>query len=109
MERKRHLVNWMVRGFLLFYLFTFLPFNLSAQQRFFNLTADEVRIDSVLPVFAHSFPLSDNYADSTYTVNIVYPEFITMGDADIRKFKKISNQELPAIPNISPIYRCNWW
>ena len=100
MERKRHLVSWMVRGFLLFYLFAFLPFNLSAQQRFFNLTADEVRIDSVLPVFAHSFPLSDNYADSTYTVNIVYPEFITMSDADIRKFKKISNQELPAIPNI---------
>ncbi len=48
MERKRHLVSWMVRGFLLFYLFAFLPFNLSAQQRFFNLTADEVRIDSVV-------------------------------------------------------------
>ena len=74
-------------------------------QRFFNLTADEVRIDTLLPVFNYAYPLGPNYADSTYTVNIVYPEFITMSDADIRKFKKISNQELPAIP----ISRRNWW
>ena len=77
-----------------------LAFAANAQQRFFNLTADEVRIDSVLPVFAHSFPLCGNYADSTYAVDIVYPEFITMSDADIRKYKKISNRELPTIPDI---------
>ena len=100
MEKNVHLINRLVRGGLLFCLFTFLPSTVIAQQRFFNLTADEVRIDSVLPVFAHSFPLNENYADSTYTVNIVYPEFIPMGDADIRKYQKITNAELPAMHDV---------
>ena len=100
MERKRHLVNWMVRGFLLFYLFTFLPFNLSAQQRFFNLTADEVRIDSVLPVFTCSLPLHDNFADSTYTVDIVYPEFIDMSATDISRCRQLCKQPLTELPRV---------
>ena len=29
-------------------------------QTFFNLTADEVRIDSVIPSFRHTIPLPDN-------------------------------------------------
>ena len=100
MGRKIHLVNLLVRGILPFCLFAFLPFKLSAQQRFFNLTAEEVRIDSVLPVFAYSFPLSGNYTDSTYTASIVYPEFIPMSDADIRKYQKITDSDLPAIPDV---------
>ena len=79
---------------------TMLAFTMNAQQRFFNLTAEEVRIDSVLPVFAHSFPLGDNYADSTYKVSIVYPEFIPMSDADIKKYQKITNAELPELPEV---------
>ena len=79
---------------------TMLAFTMNAQQRFFNLTAEEVRIDSVLPVFAHSFPLGDNYADSTYKVSIVYPEFIPMSDADIKKYEKITNAELPELPEV---------
>lgn len=77
-----------------------LAFVANAQQRFFNLTADEVRIDSVLPVFSHSFPLSGNYADSTYTAIILYPEYIQMGDADIRRYQQITDRELPAMPNV---------
>ena len=100
MERKRHLVDWMVRGFILFYLFTFLPINLSAQQRFFNLTADEVRIDSVLPVFTCSLPLHDNYADSTYTVDIVYPEFIDMSATDISRCRQLCKQPLTELPKV---------
>ena len=79
---------------------TMLAFTMNAQQRFFNLTAEEVRIDSVLPVFAHSFPLGDNYADSTYKVSIVYPEFIPMSDADLKKYQKITNAELPELPEV---------
>ena len=47
-------------------------------QNFFNLTADEVSVDTLLPRFSYSFPLPDNYADSVYTVEIVYPDFIDM-------------------------------
>ena len=100
MERKRHQVDWLVRGFLLFYLLTFLPFNLNAQQRFFNLTADDVRIDSVLPVFTCSLPLHDNFADSTYTVDIAYPEFIDMSDNDISKCRKLCQQPLSELPRV---------
>ena len=42
----------------------------ASAQRFFNLTADEVRIDSLLPMFTHKLPLGSNYADSTYTISI---------------------------------------
>ena len=62
----------------------------SAQTRFFNLTADEVRIDSVLPYFSYRHWLGANYNDSTYTVQIDYPEFIDMSLSDIEKYKLIS-------------------
>lgn len=69
---------------------------IQAQERFYNLTADELRIDSVLPRVAYSIPLPDNYQDSTYTLNIKYPEYIDMPTADIRKFKEISNNAIPS-------------
>lgn len=57
-------------------------------QKFFNLTADEVRIDSVLPYFTHSMPLGGEWADSVYTVSIEYPEFLEMSDADVARYSK---------------------
>ena len=47
-------------------------------QKFFNLTADEVRLDSVLPFFSCHVPLDGAWQDSVYTVTIEYPEFIGM-------------------------------
>ena len=44
-----------------------------AQKRFYNLTAEELRIDSVLP----------------NTLSIKYPEYINMPESDIRKYKAI--------------------
>ena len=70
-------------------------------QRFYNLTAPEVKVDSVLPVVSYAIPLYDNYADSTYSVSIEYPEFIPMSDADIRQYKKITSEELPRLPKIT--------
>ena len=67
-------------------------------QGFFNLTADEVKIDSLLPVFGHVFPLGPNYADSVYTVSIDYPEFIDMSAADIARYQKITTDSLPSLP-----------
>ena len=60
-----------------------------AQKRFYNLTAEELRIDSVLPNVAYSIPLPHNYQDSTYTLDIRYPEYIDMPESDIRKYKAI--------------------
>ena len=69
-------------------------------QRFFNLTAEEVRIDSVLPVFTHTIPLGSHYADSTYTVSIAYPEFIPMSATDIERCQRIFPETPPAMPTI---------
>jgi len=70
-------------------------------QRFFNLTAPQVKVDSVLPVVSYAIPLYDNYADSTYSVSIEYPEFIPMSDSDIRNYQLITKEELPKLPKVS--------
>lgn len=70
-------------------------------QRFFNLTAPQVKVDSVLPVVSYAIPLYDNYADSTYTVSIEYPEFIPMSDTDIKNYQQITKEELPRLPKVS--------
>ena len=72
----------------------------TAQSRFFNLTAEEVKIDSVLPFFSYALPVGLNYADSVYTVTIEYPEFMDMNDADIARYKNITSDELPELPEV---------
>ena len=52
-------------------------------QRFFNLTSSEVRVDSVLPRFVYSIPLTGAYRDSVYTVSLKYGEYIDMTASDI--------------------------
>ncbi len=69
-------------------------------QEYVNLTAPEVRIDSVLPVVFREFPLGADYADSTYSVSIDYPEFIDMGESDIRRYHAITDEPLPELPVI---------
>ena len=69
-------------------------------QRYINLTAPEVRIDSVLPHVTFSIPLEGRFQDSTYTVSIEYPEFIPMKNADIRNYQRITNEPLPRLPKL---------
>ena len=57
-------------------------------QEFFNLTAQEVKIDSLLPLFTYTRELGTGYADSTYLVEIDYPEFIDMSAADIERYRQ---------------------
>ena len=52
------------------------------QQRFFNLTVEDVTIDSVLPHFHYAIPVGEQYADSVYELEIRYPEFMDMGKTD---------------------------
>lgn len=71
-----------------------------AAQGFFYLTAEQVRIDSLLPHFTYIHELGDNYADSVYDVSIEYPEFIEMTKSDIRRYRQITSDTLPALPQI---------
>lgn len=70
-------------------------------QKFFNLTADEVRTDSIVPSFNHTAALPENYSDSIYSVSIAYPEFIDMPYADVANYKRLCSQLPPAMPELS--------
>lgn len=70
-------------------------------QRFFNLTAEEVRIDSVLPYFTNSRVLEGCFQDSTYEVRIKYPEYIPMSQKDIEKYHSLTNAPIPTEPVVS--------
>ena len=67
-------------------------------QRFFNLTADEVQVDSLLPCFSYQQALGPNYADSIYEVSIAYPEFMDMSQADIERYQAINAEVPPVLP-----------
>ncbi|MBQ8486678.1 MAG: type IX secretion system sortase PorU [Prevotella sp.] len=69
-------------------------------QEFYNLTAQEVKVDSVLPLFTYTQELGAGYADSVYTVSIDYPEFIDMTEGDIARLKQITRCELPPMPHV---------
>jgi len=73
----------------------------AAAQRFFNLTAQEVTIDSLLPVFTYAYPVGAHYADSVYSVNIAYPEFIPMSEEEVKRYHAITNEPLKAMPDVS--------
>ena len=70
-------------------------------QGFFNLTAQEVRIDSVLPTFTYQKSLGSHYADSIYSVSIEYPEFMEMSKADIQRYHQLTDEALPELPEIT--------
>ena len=70
-------------------------------QRFFNLSPEDVKVDSVIPHFTYSFPLSGAFPDSVYSAEIVYPEFIDMPAADVANLQRISSDPLPMLPTVS--------
>jgi len=69
-------------------------------QEFFNLTAEEVRVDSVLPHFGRSKALTGIYRDSVYTARLVYPEFIDMPEEQVKRYKTMVDELPPAMPII---------
>ncbi len=71
-------------------------------QEYFDLTASQVKIDSLLPVFSWHKTLGPHYADSVYAVTIEYPEFIDMQPADVCRYKQISDGlSLPVMPVVN--------
>ena len=87
---------------LLWAIVLFWTFALSVKaQLFFNLTADEVKIDSVLPQFTYSFDLDEHYADSTYHVSLAYPEFLPLSSNDLAQYHKVAATPLSTLPAIT--------
>ncbi len=72
----------------------------ASAQRFFNLTSDEVSVDSMLPQFTYSVPLEGAFADSVYTSTILYPEFVDMTHDDIDRYHRLSADSLPQLPAV---------
>jgi len=70
------------------------------QQRFFNLTVQDVTIDSLLPHFRYAIPVGEQYADSIYELEIRYPEFMDMSKADIERYNALTSIVPPALPEI---------
>ena len=88
-----------VRVLLVLFTFTLSSLPISAQD-FFDLTAQQVKIDTLLPVFTWQKQLKASFADSIYTVQIDYPEFIDMQEDDIRRYHQICSDPLPEMPII---------
>ena len=72
-----------------------------AWQKFYNLTAEQVEIDSLLPLFTCYVPLGDNYNDSTYTVKIKYPEYVDMTAAEIQRYLELKGTAAPEEINVA--------
>ena len=67
-------------------------------QTFYNLTAEQLKIDSLLPTFNKSWDLGEHYSDSVYRVAIEYPEFRNMNKTDIARYRKITKELPPTTP-----------
>ena len=83
---------WKVFGLWLCLMAMAMP---ASAQKFFNLTSQEVKVDSVLPQFVYSFPLRGAYQDSIYTVEVKYPEYVDMPATDIVNYNRLSGAALP--------------
>lgn len=82
---------WKVFGLWLCLMAMAMP---ASAQKFFNLTSQEVKVDSVLPQFVYSFPLQGAYQDSIYTVEVKYPEYVDMPATDIVNYNRLSGAAL---------------
>lgn len=71
------------------------------QQRFFNLTVDDIAIDSMLPRFSYAIPLGKHYEDSIYTLEIRYPEFLDMGRRDSLRYLALTQEQPGRLPKIT--------
>lgn len=70
------------------------------QQRFFNLTVNDVTIGASLPSFRYAIPVGEHYADSTYELSIRYPEFIDMSKEDIARYNALTSEVPSVLPAI---------
>ena len=72
-----------------------------AAQKAYNLTADEVRTGKEPPCFVQSYPLAGNHADSVYTAEILFPEYVELPKAEAEKAWEAFGGKLPQWPEIT--------
>ena len=70
-------------------------------QEYVNLTAQQLRIDSLLPVYTYQKQLGSHYADSLWHVSIEYPLFTDMSREEVRRYQQVCGEPLPAWPEVS--------
>lgn len=71
----------------------------SSAQNFVDLTPSQMRIDTILPRVSHIMALPKGYQDSTYSVQLLYPEYTPLTRRQRRKYRKLSGgQEAPETP-----------
>ena len=70
-------------------------------QEIVNLTAQQVRIDSLLPVYTYQKQLGSHYADSLWHASIEYPLFVDMSSAEVKRYQQVCGEPLPAWPEVS--------
>lgn len=73
-----------------------LPFQAQTPE-FLDVDWDEIRIDSVLPVFSHSIPLEGDCQQYDYRVRVEYPEFEPLPQVDVRRLEAME-AKLPDWP-----------
>ena len=81
------------------FLIALFSFPFCSAQGFINLTADQVKVDSLLPVYTYSHFVGSHYTDSVYTATIEYPEFIPVNAAEAARCQQLGDQ-LPELPDI---------
>ena len=86
----------------LFLIFLTITVTAAYCQRFQDLQAYEVRVDSVVPTVTRSFPLHGNWRDSVYTAQILYPEYIEMPEGDVKRYLEIIKKQRESKTSQSP-------
>ena len=64
--------------------------NTLSAQDFVNIPQSQLRIDSLLPKVSHYIPLPKGYQDSTYSVQLQYPEYVALNRKQRRKYRKLT-------------------
>ena len=70
-------------------------------QHYFNLTAEEVKIDNRMPIFNYSFDLGFDYPGYDYDVEIVYPQFIDILPEDTAKISGLWQEPINELPVVN--------
>ena len=76
--------------------------NVSREGSFVTLVSSDVHIDSTLPRQQIFFPLPKDYADSTFSVRLLYPEYTKLKRKEARRYRRMfGNDSLTASPALS--------
>lgn len=68
-------------------------------QSFVDLTSSQMRIDTLLPKVSHFFALPQGYQDSTYSVQLLYPEYTPLTREQRKAYRRLTGTDTaPATP-----------